>query len=235
MPLARAAVLIVALALAVAAGPRSVTFRTDDGVTIAATWYEPSTRPAPAVILVHMLHRTRHDWDALASRFASEGIGALTFDLRGHGESTGPALPEGQYSGYVADLAAARRYVMSRPDADPSRIAIVGASLGASIAALEAAQAPGIVGIALLSPASDYRGVKIDAAMRKYPGRALIVYSDDDPYAQRSARELVKASGPLAPRRETLPVSHAGHGTNMLAADPDLARQLVDWLKRTVE
>lgn len=233
MPLGRTVILILGLVLA--AAPRTVTFRTDDGVTIAGTWYEPSVRPAPAVILVHMLHRTRRDWDALASRLASEGIGALTFDLRGHGDSTGPALVEGQYSGYVADLAAARRYVMSRPDVQPSRIAVVGASLGASIAALEAAQAPGLAGIVLLSPASDYRGVKIDAALRKYPGRALIVYSDDDPYAQRSAKELLKASGPLATRRETLSLSHAGHGTNMLGGDPDLPRQLVDWLKRTVE
>jgi dienelactone hydrolase len=233
MPVARTVLLI--LALAGAAAPRSVTFRTDDGATIAGTWYEPAGRSAPAVILVHMLHRTRHDWDAFASRLSAEGVGVLTFDLRGHGESGGAALPEGQYSGYVADLAAARRYVMSRADVQPSRVAIVGASLGASIVALEAAQSPGIVGIALLSPASDYRGVKIDAALRKYPGRALIVYSDDDPYAQRSARELLKASGPLATRRETLALSHAGHGTNMLGRDPDLARQLVEWVKRTVE
>src|SRR5688572_10634937 len=66
-----------------------VTLRTDDGLTLAATWYEPSSRPAPAVILVHMLHRSRREWEALAQRLAAEGIGALAVDLRGHGESPG--------------------------------------------------------------------------------------------------------------------------------------------------
>src|SRR5215218_4497033 len=66
-----------------------VSIRTDDGVVLAATWYEPSTRPAAAVILIHMLHRSRRDWESAAQRFSSEGIGALTLDLRGHGESGG--------------------------------------------------------------------------------------------------------------------------------------------------
>src|SRR5215212_9666961 len=66
---------------------RTVSVRTDDGVTLAATWYEADGRAAPAVILVHMLHKSRHDWDPIASRLASEGIGALAIDLRGHGES----------------------------------------------------------------------------------------------------------------------------------------------------
>ena len=39
-----------------------VTFRTDDGVTLSGSWFEPSVRPAPAVVLVHMYRRSRHDW-----------------------------------------------------------------------------------------------------------------------------------------------------------------------------
>src|SRR5918993_3937174 len=85
--------LVLASLAAVAAAPRRaassqrVTLRADDGVVLAATWYEPSSRPAPAVILVHMLQRSRRDYEALASRLAADGIGALAIDLRGHGES----------------------------------------------------------------------------------------------------------------------------------------------------
>src|SRR5262245_61932227 len=88
---------------------RTVTFRTDDGATLSATWYGPSNRTGPVVILVHMLHRTRRDWDALATRLAAEGIGALAFDLRGHGESTGSIPAEGQLTAFQQDVAAARR------------------------------------------------------------------------------------------------------------------------------
>jgi hypothetical protein len=59
----------------------------------------------------------------------------------------------------------------------------------------------------------------------------LLVASDDDPYASRSVRELQKAGG--GPR-EILVVRQAGHGTTMLARDPDLVRTLLDWFRRTL-
>lgn len=209
-----------------------VTFRTDDGVTIAATWHEPPSRSAPAVILVHMLHRSRRDWDGIASRLASEGIGALAIDLRGHGDSGGGVIAEGEtldYSAMVRDVAAARRYVASRVH---GRVGIAGASLGANLAALEAAADPAVASLALLSPSLDYRGLRIEAAFRKYGERpALLVSSDDDPYAMRSVKDLQKAG---AGTREPLRLSQAGHGTVMLGRNPDLVYALVDWFRRTL-
>src|SRR5262249_36182641 len=157
------------------AGTERVTIRTDDGVSLAATWYEPQGR-SPAVILVHMLHKNRRDWESVASRLASEGIGALAFDLRGHGESTG-ASPEGDaadYSVLIRDVGAARRYVASRSDVQAARIGIAGASIGANLAVLEASGDTAVASIALLSPTSDYRGLRIDAALKKYGGRPAL-------------------------------------------------------------
>src|SRR6185437_3963940 len=139
---------------------RSVTFRTDDGVTLSGTWYEPSTRTGPAVILVHMLHRTHSDWDALATRLAAEGIGALAFDLRGHGESTGAIPADGQFAAFQQDLAAARRYVSTRSDVLLRRLGIAGASLGAALAVLDAAQSTAVTSIALLAVSPEFRGVR---------------------------------------------------------------------------
>jgi dienelactone hydrolase len=232
----RLAAFLFALLLAPAAdaGTQRVTIRTDDGASLAGTWYEPGVRQAPAVILVHMLHRTRHDWDPVASRLASEGIGALAIDLRGHGESSGGA--EGgdaaDYSTLVRDLTAARRYLAARTDVLQSRVGIAGASIGANLAVLEASADPSVVSLALLSPSLDYRGLKIEAAMKKYGGKpALLVVSDEDPYALRSAKDLQKAGGGT---RELLVLNHAGHGTVMLSRDTDLARALVDWFHRTL-
>ena len=227
-------VLALLLAMPAFAGTQRVTIRTDDGASLAGTWYEPGARQAPAVILVHMLHRTRHDWDPVAARLASEGIGALAIDLRGHGESS--AAAEGgdtpDYSALVRDVAAARRYLASRSDVQPSRIGIAGASIGANLAVLDAAADPSVATLALLSPSLDYRGLKIEAAMKKFGGKpALLVVSDDDPYALRSAKDLQKAGGGT---RELLMLNHAGHGTVMLSRDSDLARALVDWFHRTL-
>ncbi len=214
------------------AATQRVAVRTDDGVTLAATWYEPSARPGPAVVLVHMLHRSRRDWDALAARLASEGIGALAIDLRGHGESQawGTGEPP-DYSALVQDVRAARRFLASRADVQPGRIGIAGASLGANLAALEASGDPAVASLALLSPSLDYRGLRIEAAVKKVASPVLLVASDDDPYALRSARELQKGGGGT---RELLVPSHAGHGTMMLGRDGDLPRALVDWFHRTL-
>jgi uncharacterized protein len=207
-----------------------LTIRTDDGVSLAATWYEPSRRPAPAVILVHMFHRTRRDWDAQASRLSSEGIGVLAIDLRGHGESTGDPsdLP-----GMVQDVKAARRHLAARPDVLHTRVGIAGVSLGANLAVMAAADDPSVASLALLSPSLDYRGIRIEAALKKYGGRpALLVAGDDDPYAMRTVKELHKAGGGI---RELLTLPQAGHGMQMLARAPDLARHLGDWFRRTIE
>lgn len=208
-----------------------VTLRADDGTSIAAMWYEPAFRPAPAVILVHMLGRSKRDWDELAQQLASAGIGALAIDLRGHGDSAQP-VQTSDHAAMVQDLVAARRFLVGRGDVLPSRIGILGASIGANLAVLHAAADPAIVSLALLSPSLDYRGLRIEAAARKYGNRPmLLVASDDDGYARRSVADLQKTGSP----REVVQVSAAGHGTNMLRRAPELEYSLVDWFRRTLK
>ena len=217
-----------------AGAEQRVSIRTEDGVTLAATWYEPSSRPGPAVILVHMLNRSRKEWDAVAQRLASEGIGALAFDLRGHGESTAgppPAAGQSEYASMVQDVRAVRRYLAQRSDVQQSRVGVIGASIGANLAALEASGDGTIASLALLSPSVDYRGLRMTEAVRKIKRPMLLVAGDDDPYASRSARELQKEGSGV---REILILKQAGHGTMMLSRDPSLTGALVDWFRRTL-
>lgn len=232
---ALAALILAALCISLDARVQRVSFRASDGVILAATWHEPSFRPAPAVILVHMLGRSRRDWEGLAPRLAGAGIGALALDLRGHGDSAwqGPSGEAPDYSVLLRDVEAARRFLATRSDVRHSRIGLVGASIGANLAALEAAADAGITSVALLSPSLDYRGLRIEAAVRKYGSRPmLLVVSDDDAYARRSAGDLVKAGGGI---RELLTLSGAGHGTNMLGRAPELGPALVAWFQRTLQ
>lgn len=221
---------------AAGASTQRVTLRADDGAMLSAMWYEPPLRPAPAVILVHMLHRSRRDWDSFAHRLAGEGIGALAIDLRGHGESQRFGPPDGaadaDYVAMALDVKAARRYLASRGDAQTAKVGVAGASLGANVAALAAAGDASLASVALLSASIDYRGIRIDQTIKKIGARpVLLVAAADDPYASRSARELQKAGG--GPR-ELLVLPNAGHGTVMLARDENLARALVDWFRRTL-
>jgi alpha-beta hydrolase superfamily lysophospholipase len=210
------------------AAAQRVTLRTDDGVQLAATWYEPEARQGPAVILVHMLLKSRRDWDVFASRLSDAGIGVLTFDLRGHGDSQGTAQ---NHIAMLQDLKAAKRFLVGRNEVTQARIGIAGASLGATLAAMLAADDATIRSLALLSPSLDYRGLRIEPAMRKVGSRpVLLAASSEDAYALRSARELQKD----ATTRELQVLTSAGHGTTMLTKSPELLSTLVDWFRRTL-
>jgi alpha-beta hydrolase superfamily lysophospholipase len=234
---------VVALlsAAVVEAAGRPVSFASSDGVTIAGEYFESSSRPspsalrasedrAPAVLLVHMLSRHKGDWGGLPDRIREAGMTALTIDLRGHGQSSGSAqdLPA-----MVRDVRAAAQWLATRPNVRGDAIAIVGASLGASLALLAAVDVPQARALALFSPSLDYRGLRTDTALVKRLGsRAIwLAASAEDPLALRTLRDI--AAEPSGPREQHVS-SAVAHGTVLLDRDADVARVLVDWLRRTL-
>jgi dienelactone hydrolase len=232
--IAAATMLLLRAAPAVAVGPQSVTFAARDGVQVTGTLYLPDKQPAPAVLLLHMLSRSQRDWEATAILLAESGIAALAIDFRRNGGPR-PSTREsdsGDFSDLVLDAQAARAYLAARPEIIPSRIGVAGGSLGANVAVLEAGNDPTVRSLAVLSVSLDYRGLRMEQALRKYGSRpALLVASSEDPLALRSARQAVTmGDGP----RELRVLSGAGHGTVMLARDPDLGSTLVDWFLRTL-
>ena len=214
---------------------RALTVRAQDGVTLAATYYEASSRPAPGIILVHMLTRSKDDWQALAPRLADAGYAVLALDLRGHGGSGGGSRTDDgriDVSRMILDVRAARAFFNGRPEIMAEKIGIGGASIGANLAVLLAADDPGVRSLALLSAGLDYQGLRIEAAMRKYGDRpAFLAAGANDPYAKRSLYQLAAAGTGL---RETRVLDVGGHGTVLLLRSPDLIGLLVDWFQRTL-
>jgi alpha-beta hydrolase superfamily lysophospholipase len=211
---------------AVADAGTRVTLASRDGLTLVGTLVEPDSTPAPAVLLLHGLGRSRHDWDRFAETLAARGIGSLALDIRGHGESGGPA-PE-DLSIAVADAIAGLEFLSRQASVAPGRLGIVGASIGANLAVLAGAGDSYVRAIVLLSPGLDYRGLKIENAMRRYGERAaLIVTSQEDPYATRSSKVL-SSTGLIGHELQVL--EGAGHGAAMLDRAPQLTSSVVDWL-----
>lgn len=224
-----ACVLAMSQAGGAEAAGRPVAFTAADGTMIAGSFFEPRSRPAVAVLLVHMLGRSKDDWAETAERLSDAGLHALAIDLRGHGQSGGSAS---SLDAMAADVRAGLEWLRGRVGVRPDRIAVVGASLGANLALTVASALPWVRAMALLSPSLDYRGVRIDAAMlAKYGARpAWLAASTADPYAWRTVRELTEGTEGREVRTTTAPA----HGTKLLATDPFLARELVDWLQRTL-
>jgi alpha-beta hydrolase superfamily lysophospholipase len=215
--------------VATAAG-RPVTFPSAAGVTIAGEYFESTSQPAPAVVLVHMLSRNKSDWGALPERIRDAGMTVLTIDLRGHGQSSGSAqsLPD-----MVQDVRAAVQWLAARPNVRDDAIAVVGASLGASLALLAAAELPQVRAVGAISPSIDYRGLRTDTSLIKRLGARSVWFaaSAEDPLAVRTVRDM--AAEPSGPR-EQLVSNAVAHGTLLLDRDPDVGRALVDWLRRSL-
>ncbi len=197
---------------------------TADGVHLAATYYRPAATNAPGVVLLHMLGRKRGDWDAFARQLQELGYGVLAIDLRGHGESEGKR----EWNKMIMDAAIATSFIRSRPEIDPDRIVLMGASIGANIAINYAAQDERVVGAALLSPGLDYHGVKTADAVKQYGSRPLfIAASSEDEYAAKSARKLDSLTqGP----HQLLILDNQGHGTQMLGKNNGLEEAIFQWL-----
>ncbi len=209
----------------------TIALRASDGTALSAVWHAPP-HTAPAVLLVHMLTRSHAEWDMTAQALHVSGFGVLALDLRGHGASEGSGHSLGPM---LLDVQAALDWLKTRTDVVAPRLGITGASLGATLAVMAAAADPAVRSIALLSPASEYRGLRCEASMRRFAersGAVMLVASTGDPYALRSANHFeTMGSGP----RDLRVVDGTNaHGTTLLSVRPDLVASLVDWFRRSL-
>lgn len=127
--------------------PQPVHFQSVDKVEIKGTFYPASRGKAPVVMLLHEFGKNRQQsgWNELALRLQKEGYAVLSFDFRGHNDSTGVeqefwrlpinartfrpnrdrdqitykdiARNAAYYPMLIQDIAAAKRYLDQRNDA----------------------------------------------------------------------------------------------------------------------
>ena len=104
----------------------NVTFRTADGVTLSG-WFIPSSNHA-AIITVPGAGSNRTATLGQAKVLAQHGYGVLMIDPRGQGRSGGHAMDAGWYGN--RDLTAAVTFVRHQPGIDPTRVGVLGLSMG---------------------------------------------------------------------------------------------------------
>ena len=104
-----------------------------------------------------------------------------------------------------------------------------------TLAVLAAGSDASVRSIALLSPASEFRGLRCEPAMRTFAARsgaAFLIAGRLDPYAARCARQLGETTPGL--REVRIIEETSANGRALLAAAPDLTPALVDWFRRTL-
>jgi len=207
----------------------ATTTTTTDGQTIAYNYY-PGKDNMPGVILLHMLGRTKNDWNLFAEMLQKNGYHVIAIDLRGHGESFGnlATFKPTDFNNMVFDVAAAKE-VLESHNANTHKLVIIGASIGANVALNYGAKDPDVQTVLLLSPGADYRGVKTTSAITEFTKPLFIVASSEDDYSAKSSEDLASANTNVT----LVLYKNAGHGTNMFK-NKELAPTLLQWVMQHV-
>jgi pimeloyl-ACP methyl ester carboxylesterase len=132
--------------------------RTADGEDIMVWWIPPGAAKKPAFLYLHGNGGNLSYRSDRFARLAEDGSGVMAVSWRGYAGSTGKPTEQG----LMLDARAA--YALLRSRVEPSRIVLVGESLGTGIAVKLAAEAP----VAALILDSGYSSI-LDVAAAKFP------------------------------------------------------------------
>lgn len=212
-------------------------FRADDGHKLFADYYpaKHAQAPAPAVILLHMYKSDRTAWVPLVEPLHTAGFAVLALDYRGHGESaTSNTLERVEqrdttlFREVQQDLDAAYHWLAAQPGIDRSRLALVGASVGCSIALEYAARDRSVDAIVCLSPGTNYLGLPSEQDIRQIQGRQILLVATAD------ERAACDALAPLTKGTTVKILPGASHGTQMLEQTTSVLPEIVQFLDRAV-
>jgi BAAT / Acyl-CoA thioester hydrolase C terminal len=199
--------------------PREMTvrFKATDGESVTAQ-FAAAGENAPAVVLLHEIRGGPDQWDELIPYLHAEGFATLAYLSR-------TAVPERERE---RDVVGAVRWLRSRPEVDDRRLALVGASIGASTAVF--AMATGTrrtvdAAVALSPP--DSADIWALQDHDRYRPHDMLLVSDE--------RESASADGMLtgAARSKAMRSAGPGHGVALLA-EAGVRAALVSWLKERV-
>lgn len=219
-------------------GEQRVAINSADGLRLIGTLYPADKPGSPAVLLLHQWQSDRHSYDDFKKRMHGKGFAVLSIDGRGFGESTkavdgmtvSAERTDAAVKAMLGDVGAAYEFLSKQTNVDPSRVGIVGASYGSSLAVIYAADNPKVRAVVLLSPGLNYFGnMQTEPAAKKYGDRPLLlVAAADDKESADSANKLKTAGA--NDKYEIKIYDKGGHGTGLFAAGVGLEELLENFL-----
>lgn len=158
-----------------------VTLNTQDGWALSAL-YLPAQADNRTVVLLHDLGKNKEAFTSFKAALNRAGFGYLAVDLRGYGQSTGKGTAssfakegvDNEFNKMTRDAEAAFSFLNKKGVAE-SDMAVLGAGLGANVAAKSLAFAQDVPMLALISPSTNVRDVLTIPSLRVYKeGNVLI-------------------------------------------------------------
>jgi pimeloyl-ACP methyl ester carboxylesterase len=226
------------------AGER-VTFQATDGHPLVGTLSRPMGKDLRiGIILLPMYRQTKESWQPLVKQLNRTGFTTLALDLRGHGESRydadgrddgnrvisrDPALFNAMY----LDAAAAAVWLVQNMQIKTERIALVGASVGCSVALHAVAKGSVRTGaVVVMTPGSNYLGVATMKQIASWPGTPLLILSSEEE-KDRGAEQIYAALSKKGAELHLFPETSI-HGTNMFGKVAGVEELIGNWLATTM-
>jgi pimeloyl-ACP methyl ester carboxylesterase len=223
-----------------------IEFATTDGFLIRGTFFHDKAEVGakPAIILLHAFNRSHLDWFTFAPELVdNKNFVVLAIDLRGHGESTfqnGISFPIQTFStadinAMPLDIEAAVAYLKTRPEADATRIGIVGADIGANLAFIGAGILTEIKAAVSISPQfreSLTRGILTGNDLPNFqPNNVLYIASFGDGYAYTSSQTMSERT---QGNTRVLGLQGLAHGMDLLISEETWA-EVMNWLSTNLQ
>ena len=179
----------------------------------------------PLAILLPMHQHKKASMAPLARALQLGGFAVLSPDYRHF---------KGPYDRSWKDVELLRQRLIKMPGVDPTRVFLVGASVGSSVAIDLARRRPqGIAGLVLMSPGLNYRGLKVLPMLAELPKVPVLMTADvQERMAVRTLRTVLKTR---LTRLNRLVRAGIGHGSEQLTRSPTMANQIVIMMRTWAE
>ncbi|OGI02833.1 MAG: hypothetical protein A2104_01530 [Candidatus Melainabacteria bacterium GWF2_32_7] len=198
---------------------------------------------APLVIFLHSIGKDYTEWGTFPSIVKDQlNIATLNINLRGHGKSVlnknsrkvyWQNFQNKDFEKYPYDVIDVLKYIKEQyPEIDSSKVAFVGASLGANTALMSGSYGVNAKTIVMLSPMLNYKGYDLRLPVVKYGNHPLLfMVSKKDIYPYKSCIELIK----FAQGKKLLKVyPYGGTGVNLIKFQPDAKPLIINWIKESL-
>ncbi len=214
---------------------RSFSFTTRDNVPIAAWANEPPICQK-RLVCFHMMPATKESFRPFMAASEKRGWLVWAIDFRGHGES----VAGGRLDYRHFDAQAHRQYVIEAQQVlkllgETGEVhAIVGASIGANIAAVLQAEHE-LKKSVLLSPGLDYGGIKPQPALQRLaPTQEVIIFAgkgDVGRGGQAVAMAQTLFDATATPEKRLEIVDGTAHGTDIWLEHPATLQETLEFLE----
>jgi len=224
----------------------AVRIETEDHVTLAATYYEPTGKEgrSPAAMLIHDAGCDQNQVVDIAKYLQRKGFGVLTVDLRGHGGSVSEkagappweALDERSreraWAFAMRDLRAGADFLRKRREIHASNLSIVGIGASAALAVRHAMDDENARAVVLISPRAENFGFNLVGGLGHLEGLPSLIISPKD--GREAAARLQNAGHKANDGYEYIELAVMKSEEGELLSDSRLRAQIATWLRDKV-